>query len=175
MQVDHFLPQKHFKFLSLCWENMIPLCGDCNRKKWTFTPLSLTGKNFAENFLDEISSDKAIPFDKTQILGVCTDRLIDPSFDNPEKHINFDPASRQFEPLTPIGEIMVEYFFNRVRSFHKHLKILSDRVKIIVETHETPEKSIKIFLIDVSGYSFYVRKFYDYWSEVKHRCCEEGV
>jgi hypothetical protein len=167
MQVDHILPQKPFKLLSLCWDNMLPLCGNCNNRKRNFIPESLKNVQFSEPSISCDDYNNTVAFDKEQVFGICVDRLIDPSFDDPEEHIRFDPASCQFEALSPIGVIMVEYIFYRIRSLHEQLNVLSESVKKIVDTHPHPEESIRIFLINISGYSYYVRAFYKYWLALK--------
>ncbi len=172
-QVDHFLPKKRFKFLSLAWENMILLCGDCNLRKSNFSPKSLEGKTFIEDFMkgsEKVPSDAEV-FDKNQVFHDCNDRLIDPSFDNSSEHIRFDPASRQFECLTLLGRSMISNFFNRVRRFDEDLKKLSDEIKEVVESELQPEQVVDRH-IKIAGHSFFRREFYRYWSEVKKR---EGV
>ena len=163
-QVDHFLPQKRFKFLSLCWENMILLCSNCNNKKWNFSPESLNGKTFVENFME--APQGAEVFDRNVVFSNCFDRLIDPSFDYPPDHISFDPASRQFEPSTPIGKLTVERIFGRLKGFDKYLKELSDEMKNVVEKEPHPEQ-IRDYYINNYGYSFFRREFYKYWFEMK--------
>ena len=163
-QVDHFLPKKLFKYLSLCWENLILLCGNCNNKKWKFSPKSLDGKTFVENFMETPQGGEV--FDKNIIFSNCFDRLIDPSFDYPPDHIRFDPASRQFESSTPIGKLTVEHIFSRIKEFDKHLKKLSDEMKDVAENEPHPEQ-MRDHYINIDGYSFFRREFYRYWLEMK--------
>jgi hypothetical protein len=96
------------------------------------------------------------------------DRLIDPSFDDPSRHIRFDPASRQFESLTQMGKLMKERIFSRSRRFDERLKKLSDEMKYAVENDPQPEQTRDRF-IKVGGYSFFVQEFYKYWSEMKEK------
>ena len=166
-QVDHFLPKGDFKFLSLCWENLILLCSDCNNIKRDFVPQSLKGKIFVEQFMSETTNipSGANEYDKKQVFDKCDDRLIDPSFDDPSKHICFVPGSHLFMPLTSIGEVMVDRIFRRLRSLNERLEKLSKLVKLIIE-NDQPEQVLE-FHISLSGYSFFMKEFYRYWLMLK--------
>ncbi len=174
-QVDHFLPERLFKLISLSWENMILLCGDCNNKKRKFSPESLNEKIFIEGFMKDstIVPHGAEVFNKNQVFSCCDDRLIDPSFDDPVEHIRFDPASRQFEVQrsSSMGRLMKEKIFHRAKWLDELLRDLSDEIKGIVENASQPDQEVNA-RIKLYGHSFFSREFYRYWSEVKKR---EGV
>lgn len=169
MHVEHFLPQSVFPFLSLCWENLLPFCSDCNTKKSSFSPKSLENNPAAEAFLitylEKCSSHMA--YNKNALLENCKDRMIDPSYDNPKKHIEFDAGSRQYKPISPIGEIMVDTFFRRKKSFDKKLRDLNKIVADIIATEEKPLNCVESYVIKISGYSFIVMSFYTYWTNIK--------
>ncbi len=164
MHVEHFLPQSVFPFLSLCWENLLPLCSDCNTKKSSFSPKSLENKPVAEAFLltclEKCSEHRA--YDKDALLENCKDRMIDPSYDDPQKHIKFDAGSGQYSPDSEIGKIMTDTFFRRKKSFDKRLRNLKDLVETIIKNEDEPLNCVKRH-ISISGYSFIVMAFYAYW------------
>jgi len=170
-QADHFLPQISFKYLSLCWENLILLCYNCNKIKGQFSPKSLDGKIFIERFMETAKTtlkDSEV-FEKNQVLKNCEDRLIDPSFDDPNEHICFDPASRRFEHLTEKGRLTIERIFNRSKSFDTILKKLSDEMKDAVDNESQPEQK-RDLIIRIAGYSFFMLQFYNYWLKIKEKC-----
>lgn len=177
-QVDHFLPKGKFKLISLCWENMILLCSNCNNKKRDYSPESLDGKIFIEPFAKDATKipQNAEIYNRYQVLSSCMDRLIEPSFDNPSEHIRFDPASRQYEPLSPIGELMNKRIFNRKKARDEQLMNLSNLVKVFVENTQNTQNpgQTRDELITCFGYSFFIHEFYKYWSEIKEKRSASG-
>ena len=180
-QVDRFLPKKSrskpesklepFKLLSLCWDNIILLCGNCNNKKGSFSPKSLEGKVFVERFMKDegIAPQSAEVFEKNQVLNNCTDRLLDPSFDNPSEHILFIPCGfGMFKHITQIGKLMKEKIFIRSESSDIFFTELSDRMKEVVDNSPQPEQERDRIIKD-SGYSFFRQHYYNYWLDIKEK------
>lgn len=93
MDVDHFLPSSKFPYLAYCWDNLLATCKRCNQNiKSGFFPDSLKSKKIIEDILlSDFEHD--LIYDKANILNniAKNDRLIEPSFDNPEEHLAFNP------------------------------------------------------------------------------------
>lgn len=169
MEVDHYLPSSKFPYLAYCWENFLPACGKCNLNKLDFVPKSLTNKKIVEDILfDKFEYD--LIYGRNYILNQITknDRLIEPSFDIPEEHLEFIPELYSYEAKTKIGEITIRSFFNHIVISEK-FEELSDIAKDLVlkmsnsrEILNSLKKIIKSF-----GYEYVFLKYYEYWLQEK--------
>jgi uncharacterized protein (TIGR02646 family) len=178
MDVEHFLPKEAFPYLAYCWENYLASCKPCNQYiKRDFVP-----ESFKKRLLKDINIDKFIPknavqetlkanlstqladyeyFDKSVILENCQDRIIDPSFDNPNEHLKFDVLSG-YEGLTDIGKITKSLFFEE--NFADDLANISKSIfDLINGGHAAPWEYIQEHFISRFGYEFYYRAYYAYW------------
>lgn len=93
MDVDHYLPSSEFPYLAYCWDNLLPTCKTCNQNlKSNFSPDSLKNIKIVEQILSETFEHDLI-YDKELLLNQIAkdDRLIEPTFDNPEEHLQFNP------------------------------------------------------------------------------------
>lgn len=109
-QVDHYLPQKRFPYVAYCWDNLLPACPRCNRRKSGYVPPGLAARNVVDPALAE-RHPAATPFSKTQILPFLEERLVDPSFDDPAAHLEFVAAIPMWRGRTRQGELTVARFF----------------------------------------------------------------
>jgi len=172
LEVEHFLPKAYpeFEYLAYCWENLLPACQCCNQTKSSFMPESLKGYKIIENILQNDIENYTYTYDKQAILSLCEySRLIDPTFDNPSEHFEFDPEFYEFIPKTTCGEITCELFFNRHEEVATRLEDISLVVKDLclkipneTELAESVQKIIK-----VNGYEFVYEKFLAYWLQEK--------
>jgi len=169
MDVDHYLPASKFNFLAYCWENYLPSCKYCNQNlKHDFIPKSLENKNLAEEFLIN-SFTNSIPYNKENILNNTNDRIIEPSFDNIETHLEFDAEFMTYKIKSEIGKITNEMFFK-----HSEVtEIFDDYNNLIKSYFEAQIDNNLIFefvnaQIKISGYEFYLKKFYEFWLNEKN-------
>ena len=162
VEVDHYLPKSEFPYLSYCYDNYLLSCSDCNQKlKGDFYPESLKGKNYGEDFLvNEIPN--IIKYEKENLLLSTNDRIIEPSFDDIEEHLEFNVLTCEYRVInsSKIGQITKNKFFNK--KFSEKLHQISIAVQELIEnnTKETVMAFSKIY-----GQSFYYEKFYEFWSE----------
>ncbi len=166
MDVDHYLPSSQFPYLAYCWENFLPACGYCNQNtKAGFTPNSLQGKRIVEDIIaDSYLYDYV--YDKDRLLGqiVQDDRLIEPTFDDPEEHVEFNPEFFFYTAKTPIGHITISKFF-----IHKEVAQRWEKISMFIRElvlEETP-KEIILHYIRVHSYEYVCLKFYEYWLQEK--------
>lgn len=167
MDVDHFLPSHHFPYLSYCWDNFLPSCKKCNQNyKNKFIPEELKDKLIIDQCMANQVSDFDYIYDKERILNhLCTSsRVIDPSFDDIESHMVFNPEFYMYEVKTSIGEKTKEMFFDKYE-FIEDLEKISSIVRRIVEKDCGYEFIMD--QIDLYGYEFYYNKFYEYWKNEK--------
>jgi len=71
-------------------------------------------------------------YDKANILNniAKNDQLIEPSFDNPEEHLAFNPEFYLYESKTKIGETTNHKFFNyKVKEIAEKFEKLSQLIK----------------------------------------------
>jgi uncharacterized protein (TIGR02646 family) len=167
MDVDHFLPSHHFQYLSYCWDNFLPSCKKCNQNyKNKFIPVEFKDKLIIEKCM--ISDVKKFDYiyDKETILkNLCVNgRIIDPTFDDVESHIVFNPEFYMYETKSSIGENTKEMFFDKYE-FIEDLEKISNIVRRIVE--KDCSYDFVMDQIDLYGYEFYYNKFYDYWKKEK--------
>lgn len=105
MKVDHVLPKEAFPFIAYAWENLLPSCDPCNRRKGALVPASLNGKRIVERCLAETTPYDLI-FDKPHLFSTVAkeDRLVDPSIDDPADHIDLLLDVPDYHPKTPLGD-----------------------------------------------------------------------
>ncbi len=165
MHVEHFFPKKPFTEITYAWLNYLPSCEACNmRRKKTFCPPSLEGKRIIDAVL--YSPDAEPPpdfiFDENYAVHQATaDRIIDPSYDNPDEHLEFDAFSCEYQHKTEIGRITIEKIFAQMDT--KILTDLSEEIRDFVKDG-TPFERIERF-IKKYGYEYVGWKAYEYWSE----------
>lgn len=162
--IDHYLPQIKFPYLSYCFDNMLPSCKKCNQDlKKSYFPLSLGDKsNFAEehiytNILGKIS------YRRDEILNLTDDRIIEPTFDIPEEHIEFNPITCEYRAKSSIGKETLRIFFNDRKDFTRKLQDLSNQIFMML--NEGNSEEVILNLVKLMGYSFYCEKLYKYWKE----------
>ena len=159
MQVDHILPKEEFPFLAYAWENLLPSCDACNRRKKAYAPPSLQKKRIIERCLADDQAHDHV-FDKPRLFGelVPTERLIDPSFDDPAAHIEllFDFGS--YRPKDRMGEITYERL---LRHLDERLAKIREAARVVVETTLT-DAQLADFAAVTSHPSLF-RLFAAYW------------
>lgn len=165
MDVEHFLPKEGFEYLSYCWENYLPSCKTCNQNhKGTFIPESLKNKELIESILSSKFPNTEI-YKHKDILKETVDRIIEPTFDNPEEHLEFLPEFLMYDTKTAIGKITNNMFFKH-KEVTKKWQELSKFIQEIVKNSANPEDIVQSY-INLSGFAFISLKFLDYWLEEK--------
>lgn len=161
MQVDHFLPKEPFPFLAYAWANLLPSCGACNRGKLAFVPANLVDKTIVERCLAAHRAHDFV-FDKEHLLGVVAGdhRLIDPTFDQPEEHIEVLMAVPTYVPKTPLGAMTCARFFRR-RDIEAHLAKIKEAAKIGIQ-QECTEDMLEHFA-KACAYPSLFRRFVAHW------------
>lgn len=166
MEVDHYLPSARFPYLAYCWENMIPSCRHCNNSKSHFTPASLENKKIGEHIVSDKYEFHYV-YDKRRLLTEIArdDRLVDPTFDDPEEHLEFNPEFYFYEPKTETGRITAERLFNRHKEVAEKWEGISLFIKNLVS--EGVSEQIIYDYIALHGYEYVCLKFYAYWLHEK--------
>ncbi|MDM8564697.1 HNH endonuclease [Candidatus Halobeggiatoa sp. HSG11] len=168
MDVDHYLPSSLFPYLAYSWDNLVPSCKKCNQNiKSDFSPASLTGKKIVENILSD-NIEHELVYDKKQLLDSVNDRLIEPTFDNPEEHLEFNPEFYFYENKTKIGEITIRKFFVHKEVAEKWEELSKFIKKTIINSknEQAALDMIKSF-IELNGNEYVCLKFYQYWLQEK--------
>lgn len=163
MDVDHFLPSAVFPYLSYCWDNMLPSCKRCNQAlKNDYSPPALKEKIIIEHCAQNLVNPYDFTFNKNIMYALAKDeRLIDPTFDNVDEHLEFNPEFYLFKAKSPIGEKTIEIFFDNVdtmRQFEKISIIVKEFVKLGLS------RDVITPLIEAYGTEFYYNAFWDYWT-----------
>ena len=166
MDVDHYLPSGTFPYLAYCWNNLLASCKYCNQNvKADCAPKSLDGKKIVEAFLaDNYAHDYL--YHKTSLLMKIAgnNRLIEPSFDNPEEHLEFNPEFFFYEAKTNLGQVTISKFF-----LHKEVAERWEQTSLFIKklvVEDTPEEVVLDY-ISLHGYEYVCLKFYRYWSGEK--------
>ncbi|GEM_PF-813079 len=166
MEVDHYLPSGKFPYLAYCWDNLIPSCKCCNLSKSDFTPASLQDKKIVEHIISDTYEFDCI-YDKKYLLTQIArdDRLIDPTFDDPEEHLEFNPEFYFYEAKTETGKITAKRFFNK----HKEVAEKWEKISLFIRNLvcEGISEEIIYDFIKLQGYEYICLKFYAYWLNEK--------
>ena len=164
--VEHYFPKEQFPYLAYSFENYLCSCKHCNQSlKKTYYPKSLDSikQSLRESILvNEI--DGIIAYNKKEILDKTTDRIIEPTFDNIEEHLEFEPLSCTYlvKNNSSIGEETYKMFFNH-REVVDYLQSINKQIMKMVMEGNSKDTILDLGLI--CGYSFYIEKFYEYWTK----------
>lgn len=108
--VEHYLPREHFPLLQYCWANLLPSCSGCNTAKRTWkAPQELKDRRLLDPVLIGYSDGQ--PYDSAVVLPSFDDRPIEPTVDDPAKHLQFQPADCTWRAITPVGQCTIEKLF----------------------------------------------------------------
>ena len=167
MDIEHFFPKESFPYLSYCFDNYLPSCKQCNQNvKKSFYPESLEDK---KNQLSEEllvgRIENLVKYEKDKILNDVEDRIIEPSFDDINEHLEFIPEAFVYTAKTEIGEITNRTFFKH-SEFRDQMAFLSDQIHKNMENQKMESKEDILGWAKLNGYSFYFEKFYEYWKEI---------
>ncbi len=166
--IEHYLPKEYFPYLSYYFDNYLCSCKSCNQnKKKSYFPKSL--ENIKEKLGDPILKDKIeniIPYNRKKILKETTDRIIEPTFDKINEHLEFEPLSCNYLIVNQsnIGYETNKMFFDH-REFVSRLQKISEQV--LKEINSGTPKEIILQWAEILGYSFYIEKLYDFWIAFK--------
>ena len=165
MDIDHYLPKEKFPYLSYSFENYLPSCKHCNQSlKRNFSPKSLEkynsmlGEEILESYIPGILS-----YHREDVLKECEDRIIEPSYDSIESHLQFDALSILYRTKTEIGENTNKIFFHHREAINELHKI-SKLVRQLINEGVTKDSILEI--ADLMGYRFYFEAFYEYWIDL---------
>jgi hypothetical protein len=144
----------------------LPACEYCNQNtKGDFVPNSLRGKKLVEGIIaDEYPHDHV--YDKEELLMDIAkdDRLIEPTFDNPDDHVVFDPKFCHYVAKTLIGKRTITMFFHHREVAERWKKISAFMKELVLD--DTPKELVHHF-IQLYGYEYVCLKFYEYWLNEK--------
>lgn len=161
LDIEHYLPTSKFPYLSYAYDNLLLSCKYCNQTlKRNISPESLDGINYGEKYLiGEI--DGIVEYNKKKVLKNIEDRLIEPTFDDIEKHIEFKYDTGVYIDKTNIGRITNTMFFSK-----KTAEIIN-RIKYIVMLLVKENKGDDVLkeIIETHGYSYYYRTYFEYWTD----------
>jgi uncharacterized protein (TIGR02646 family) len=169
MELDHYLPQAQFKKVAYSWLNFLPSCGACNRRrKMTFVPDSLQNKHIIDGLLHNPATEPPPDFvfdDHYHVHHATPDRLIDPSFDDPDEHLEFDAISCEYAHKTEIGRITIEKLFkDKDGEPQGQWSDWADHIRELVELGMSEERFTQF--IRGQNYEYVGWKAYQYWSEM---------
>ncbi len=161
MQVDHILPKERFPFVAYAWENLLPACDACNRRKASFVPASLEGKTIVERCLGGTTPHDHL-FDKLHLFTAVArdDRLVDPSFDAPEEHVELLMDVPDYRPKSPIGKLTYRRFL-RHPEIAERLRKVRDLARIVLDLPLSPEQLHTIAV--GSSHPSLFHRFVAYW------------
>jgi uncharacterized protein (TIGR02646 family) len=170
--VEHFLPKdgdknnEGFPYLAYCWENYLPACETCNQNhKRTFIPQSLKNQAIVEAIL-QTKFPNAEGYNQQTVLNRTTDRIIEPSFDEPNEHLEFLSEFYCYNPLTEIGKLTNNMFFKHKEVAEKW-EILSNFIKKLVANYPNAQELVNDY-INLHGYEFICKNFLEYWQNEKN-------
>lgn len=121
--VEHYLPRKEFPWLQYCWENLLPSCSDCNHAKRTVRVTARTSGTWIDPVL--VGHQEGEPYEPVTALATIEDRLIEPSVDDPDVHLRFQPADCTWHDRSPVGYRTIEKLFSD-RSYNERIQGISD-------------------------------------------------
>ncbi len=166
MEVDHFLPKGQFEYLAYCWENLLPACSHCNQRlKGAYCPPSLRATKLIDpDYATQVQGGES--FEQARHLGqvAASDRLIEPTYEDPELHLEFNPEFFSYKPKTPVGIVTNRRFFARREVAEKWQK-LSTSIRDLVELGMS---SVAIdHFIEILGFRYVCGRFLDHWRREK--------
>ena len=167
LDVDHYLPSSQFPYLSYCWENYLPSCKRCNQAlKKDYTPALLKGKVLIESCATTLVGHYDCIYNQTTVYRLAgNERLIDPTFDHVEDHLEYNPEFHYYKSKTDIGEKTIEVFFTDIET-QRSLEKISIIVRKAVQQGNDWDFIEEI--IDGYGSSFYYKKYWEYWIKEKN-------
>lgn len=168
MEVDHYLPKAHFPRLAYCWSVYLPSCGDCNnRRKRDFVPRGLPDDSVHDPALAS-NSPEGQPYVPNTVLGALEHRLVEPTFDDPADHLEFEPLLATYQERTETGRVTISRFFNdkeRAEWLTTLQEVVIKDVKRSTSRADLDEQMQRF--ISLVGHSFYIRAFADAWLAIQ--------
>ena len=158
-QVDHWLPKEPFPFVAYCWENLLPSCPGCNRRKSKLVPPTLRDQKVVDPVLQG-DYPTARAFRKGDLLLQLPERLVDPSHEEPAEHLEFIPPALSWRGKSKVGDFTVRKLLAEKDQAERWAK-LSDMVRGFVEAG-VPDRIFEI-LIDFHGQGTIIRALLGYW------------
>lgn len=106
-------------------------------------------------------------YNKEEMLNnICREsRIIEPTFDDINNHLEFDPEFFFYRAKSNMGENTNLMFFDKPE-FIEELEKMSEVVRKAVKKYDDSYSVIQYF-IELTGYEFYYNKFYEYWRNEK--------
>jgi uncharacterized protein (TIGR02646 family) len=157
LDVEHYLPKEQFPYLSYCFENYLASCKPCNQnRKRSYYPRSLESRKdkLGESVLvGHIEGINIEAYNKQALLTNTSDRIIEPSFDNIQEHLEFSPETTNYRAKTNIGIETNRMFFNHSEVLIFLQKISSQVMKMI---QEGSSKETILNWSDITGYSSFM-------------------
>jgi hypothetical protein len=124
----------------------------------------LKNRQLVEEILKDLFPQAEV-YKRETLLANTSDRIIEPTFDEPEEHLEFLAGFCFYNPFTDIGTETYTMFFKH-KEVTKKFKDLSEFVQIVVKGSENPQKIVESY-IELSGYEYICLKFLTYWLEEK--------
>lgn len=161
-QVDHYLPQTRFPHVAYCWDNLLPSCPRCNRRKSGYVPSGLKHRVVVDPALHE-RHPEAARFVKSELLPFLEERLVDPSFEDPATHLEFVPAVPMWRGRTRQGEETVAQLFSDkgdAQRWHEFSEFIKTCINAQVSTH------IFDAYVDLHGCRVVIHALIAYWRDM---------
>lgn len=134
MDVEHFLPKSVFPYLSYCLENLLPSCKRCNQNyKKDFVPKDIKDKKIIEDCMKDSETYDYIYNKEEMLNNICREsRIIEPTFDDINNHLEFDPEFFFYRTKSNMGENTNLMFFDKPE-FIEELEKMSEVVRKAVK------------------------------------------
>ena len=159
-EIDHFYPQTEFVLLSLSFYNLIPSCGNCNRKKGK---KDLSANNYIHPYIDNVINDFRFYYElesvkdisiKVDIDGSINRDKIEKSFELFKIKERYNGYKQVTKDLIEIKEIYSEDYLNFLGNIHsleidKH-KVYELALGGVFEESEFHRKPFSKLIKDIS-------------------------
>lgn len=158
LEVEHYLPKTSFPWLRYCWQNLLPACRECNGSKRAWYPESLAGKTLLDPVLAKTHNGEC--YDPCIALAKIEDRLIEPTVDDPQKHLAFQLADCTWKATSAVGKRTVAKLFSD-KSRNERMQRLSELACGLAKDRASDE-TIETYLA-LHGYETAFRALLAYW------------
>lgn len=165
--VDHWLPKTSFPKVCYYPDNFLPACPSCNNRKDAIVPRGLEGVTVVDPAIVN-ENPGSIPFQKDKIYPTLSDRLLDPSHDEPDQHIEFIAAAIAFRGVSQQGIFTVNKLLSSkdyATCLGKHHDWVRDLVRDLAQRKVTEDAFNRLIVaqIDFNGYQSMICAFAEHW------------
>ncbi len=122
----------HYWWLAYEWENLFLACQHCNNSKKNLFPIEGERGDFGESSSDLQKKERPL--------------IINPCFDNPEEHLEYDLETGEVKGLTKKGKVTIDIFgLNRIelKNIRSHIIKLLRVFLTTIEQRKVSDRSLK--------------------------------